>query len=92
VSVEHVPPDPTSPRDENTPAIYGLFCGVISIPTVFLFGIGALFGVIAILLGRQGLERSKRGDGRRNLSILAIVLGAVSILLLLGWLIDLAVD
>jgi hypothetical protein len=68
------------PTRTNTYALYGVFCGVISIPTAFIV-VGVLFGVMAIVLGRLGMRRAERGEGRRGLSIAAIVLGAIGIVL-----------
>jgi hypothetical protein len=47
-----------------------------------------LFSVIAILLGRAGLKQAGDGEGRRGRAIAAIALGAVSLLLVLGYLVD----
>ena len=74
-------PDPTDPADENSAALYSLFCGILAIPTAFLFGIGALFGVLAIVLGRAGLQRAAEGQGRQGLAIAGVALGAVAIVL-----------
>jgi hypothetical protein len=81
--------DPTSPRDENTAALYSLFTGVIAVATAFFF-IGGLFGVMAVILGRRGLEQSYAGRGRRGWAIAGLALGMIAILLVVGWLIDLA--
>ena len=63
--------EPATPADENTFAIYALFCGVVGVLAAFLFGIGALFGVMAIVLGRAGLRprpsvRERRTAARRS--------------------------
>jgi hypothetical protein len=76
--------DPTSPRSENTDALYSLFCGVIALPTAFI-GIGALFGLAAVILGKRGLERSYAGEGRREIAIGGLALGMISILLVVSW-------
>jgi hypothetical protein len=73
--------DPTTPRDENTMAVYSVFCGLLAVPTVFLLGFGILFGVLAIVLGRAGLRQANAGQGRRELAIAGIALGIFSILL-----------
>lgn len=67
-------------------ALYGVFCGLIAVPTAFIV-IGILFGAMAIVLGRFGLQRSEK-EGRRELSWVAIGLGAVSIVLGLAVLIS----
>jgi hypothetical protein len=71
--------EPTEPRGENTPALYGFFCGLIAVPSAFIVA-GILFGVIAIVLGRLGLQRPE-SEGRRGFAWAAIVLGAISIVL-----------
>jgi hypothetical protein len=72
-----------SPR-ENTSALYGFFCGVISVPTAFL-GVGVLFGGAAIVLGRLGLEH---GEGRRGMALAGMAFGVISILLVLSLVVD----
>jgi hypothetical protein len=80
-------PEPTEPHDENIAAVYGLFCGVIAVPSAFVFGIGAFFGVMAIILGRGGLRRAREGARREGASVLAILLGVGAVLLAIGiWL------
>jgi hypothetical protein len=79
--------DPTSPRDENTAALYSLFCGVLGVVTAFFY-IGALFGVIAVVLGRQGLIQAYQGRGRRSWAILGLMFGMIAILVVIAWLID----
>jgi hypothetical protein len=80
--------EPTTPHDENTAALYSVFCGAIAVPTAFLFGIGALFGAMAIVLGRTGLRRAEAGEGRRGMAIAGIVLGLVSFLFVLALIFD----
>jgi hypothetical protein len=83
--------DPASSRGENTDALYSLFCGVIALPSAFLY-IGALFGVAAVVLGWRGLERAYEGEGRREMAIGGIALGMIAILLVATFLIGLATD
>jgi hypothetical protein len=83
--------DPASARGENTDALYSLFCGVIALPSAFLY-IGALFGVAAVVLGWRGLERAYEGEGRREMAIGGIALGMIAILLVATFLIGLATD
>jgi hypothetical protein len=73
--------EPTEPQGANTPAIYGFFCGLIAVPTAFIL-MGILFGGMAIVLGRIGLQRADR-EGRRGLAWSAIVLGSVGVVLAL---------
>jgi hypothetical protein len=84
--------EPTSPAGENSPALYSFFCGLIAVPAAFLFGLGVIFGAAALILGRLGLQRANAGEGRRGWAIAGIVLGAIAILLVLGYLIDVATD
>jgi hypothetical protein len=79
--------EPTTATRENTSALYGFFCGVISLPTAFL-GVGVLFGGAAIMLGRLGLQRANAGQGRRGMALTGMALGAVSVLLVLAYLVD----
>jgi hypothetical protein len=71
--------DPTEPHGGNAPALYGLFCGLIAVPTAFIL-IGMLFGVLAIVLGRNGLQRSQV-EGRRGIAWAAIVTGVAGIVI-----------
>jgi hypothetical protein len=73
--------EPTEPHGENTAALYGFFCGLIAVPSAFIV-IGVLFGVMAIVLGRFGLQRPA-DEGRRGFAWAAIVLGAIGIVLAL---------
>lgn len=79
--------EPTTSARENSSALYGLFCGLISVPTAFL-GVGVLFGGAAIALGRIGLERANDGQGRRGMALAGMVFGAASILLVLAYIVD----
>jgi hypothetical protein len=83
--------DPTDPRGENTSALYSLFCGIIALPSAFI-GIGALFGVAAVVLGWRGLERAYTGEGRREMAIIGLALGMISILIVASWLIGQITD
>jgi hypothetical protein len=78
--------DPASSRGENTEALYSLFCGIIAVPTAFI-GIGAVFGIIAVVLGQRGLERAYAGEGRREMAIGGLGLGMIAILLVVTWII-----
>jgi hypothetical protein len=79
--------EPTTAARENSSALYGFFCGLISVPTAFL-GVGVLFGGAAIMLGRLGLQRANDGQGRRGMALTGMAFGAVSILLVLAYLVD----
>jgi hypothetical protein len=79
--------EPTTAARENSSALYGLFCGLISVPTAFL-GIGVLFGGAAIVLGRLGLERAQGGQGRRGMALAGMAFGVMSILLVVAFLVD----
>jgi hypothetical protein len=79
--------DPASSRGENTEALYSLFCGIIAVPTAFI-GIGALFGIVAVVLGQRGLVRAYQGEGRREMAIGGLGLGMIAILLVVTWVID----
>jgi hypothetical protein len=83
--------DPTDARGENTSALYSLFCGIIALPSAFI-GIGALFGIAAVVLGWRGLERAYSGEGRREMAIIGLALGMISILLVASWIISQLAD
>jgi Domain of unknown function (DUF4190) len=83
--------DPASARGENTDAVYSLFCGVLALPSAFIY-IGALFGVAAVALGWRGLERAYQGEGRRGMAIAGLALGMIAILLVATFLIGQATD
>jgi hypothetical protein len=78
---------PTAPGRENVSALYGFFCGLISVPTAF-FGIGVLFGGAAIVLGRLGLVHAGAGQGRRGMALAGMAFGAISIVLVLALIVD----
>jgi hypothetical protein len=69
--------DPTGPSEGNSFALYSVFCGVIAVPAAFIL-IGALFGVLAIVLGRLGLQRARIVGQGKGLAIAGIVLGVVA--------------
>jgi hypothetical protein len=83
--------DPSSARGENTDALYSLFCGVIALPTAFIY-LGALFGVAAVMLGWRGLERAYEGEGRREMAIAGLALGMIAILVVVTFLIGQITD
>jgi hypothetical protein len=64
---------------------------VIAVPTAFI-GVGALFGVLAVILGRQGLERAYAGEGRREMAIGGLALGMIAILVVVTWVIGQVTD
>jgi hypothetical protein len=74
-------PEPTETAGENTSALYSVFCGILSIPSAFLFGFGAMFGVAGIALGWLGLRRADTGEGRRGMAIAGLVLSGLGVLL-----------
>jgi len=80
-------PDPTEPHDENTAAIYSLFCGVIGVPTAFIY-LGVLFGVMAVILGRAGLQGARAGKGRQPIAIAGLALGLASIAIFIAVLVS----
>jgi hypothetical protein len=73
--------EPTETAGENTSAIFSVFCGALAIPTAFLFGLGVIFGLAGIVLGRTSLRRAEAGHGRRGLAIAGIALSALGVLL-----------
>jgi hypothetical protein len=63
-------------------ATTALVLGLVSLPLLIFFGLGALLGIAAIVVGIVALRRVKRGEaGGRGMAIGGIVAGAVSVLL-----------
>jgi uncharacterized membrane protein len=66
----------------NGMAIGALVTGILSLPLVFLFGLGVLLGIVAVILGVIAVRRANRGEGSgRGMAIGGIVTGAISVVL-----------
>jgi uncharacterized membrane protein len=66
----------------NGLAIGALVTGILSLPLLLLFGLGALLGIVAIIIGVIALRRANRGEGSgRGMAIGGIVTGAISLVL-----------
>jgi hypothetical protein len=72
----------TAPAASTGLATTALVLGLVSLPLLIFFGLGALLGIAAIVVGAVALRRAKRGEaGGRGMAIGGIVAGAVSVLL-----------
>jgi hypothetical protein len=73
----------TAPAAASTGlATTALVLGIVSLPLLVFFGLGALLGIAAIVVGIVALRRANRGEaGGRGLAIGGIATGAVSVLL-----------
>lgn len=67
-----------------------MILGIVSIPAVAAFGSGGLIGLVAVTLGGFGF-RDARG-GRGWMAITGVVLGAIAVLVILGYLVALLTD
>lgn len=63
-------------------AITALVLGILSLPLLIFFGLGALLGVVAVVLGIVAVRKVKQGQASgRGMAIGGIVLGAISVVL-----------
>jgi hypothetical protein len=63
-------------------ATASLVTGVLSLPLLIFFGLGAIAGIVAVVLGIVAVRRVGRGQASgRGLAIGGIVTGAISVLL-----------
>jgi hypothetical protein len=70
------------PEASSGMAIAALVTGILSIPLLLAFGLGAVLGIVAVVLGIIALRRAGRGAGSgRGMAIGGIVTGAISIVL-----------
>jgi hypothetical protein len=79
------PPDEsgTGPRPSNRGmAVTSVVLGVVSVPMFLCLGTGAFVGGLAVFAGTRAL----REDSSRRIAIAGIVLGAVGVVLGLGFL------
>jgi hypothetical protein len=70
------------PGGSNGLAIGGLVCGIIGLLTFWICGLGALLGVVAVILSAIGLNSAKkRSDGSgRGMAIGGLITGGLAIL------------
>lgn len=66
------------PAPSNTPAIWSLVLGFVSIPLTCLCGLGVILGLAAIVVG----WRAKDGPTGRGMAITGIITGAISVVLI----------
>lgn len=71
----------------NALGITSLVLGIVSIPLCLCWGIGALAGIPAIILGYLGRQRADRGEAtNRGMAVAGIVTGIVGAALgVLAW-------
>ena len=62
-------------------AIAALVLGIISILGFWTFGIGIIFGLLAIVFGAVGRKKSKDmvGDGKRGIATAGVVTGVIGV-------------
>lgn len=66
-------------HEGNTPAVAGLVCSLVAAAGLLVFwtGVPLFVGAGAVVLGVEGYERSKHGEGRRGMAMAAIAIGAL---------------
>lgn len=62
-------------------AVAALVLGIVSILGFWTFGIGVVFGVLAIVFGLLGRKKAKEmpGDGKRGLSTAGVITGVIGV-------------
>jgi hypothetical protein len=88
-SVPPMPPPPMMRSNQNnTFGLLSMIFGIVAIPLLCCFYIGAAVGVAAVVLGVIGLGKANRGEAdNKGMSIAGIVCGSVAGLLGLLWLV-----
>jgi hypothetical protein len=73
----------TAPQASNGIATAALVVGIVSIPALFVCGIGALSGIVAIVLGAIGVSRANQLPERtgRGQAIGGLVTGALAVVI-----------
>lgn len=76
-------PTPTGPAPSNGASTAALVVGIISLLLFWAFGIGAVVGIVAIILGIKGTKAAARHPSRpgNGAAIAGIVTGAIGIFL-----------
>ena len=90
-----------TPPANNGFAIAALVLGILSILGFWTFGIGVVFGVLAVVFGLLGRNKAKEiaGDGKRGIATAGIITGAIGVVAgaiffvaAVTWLDDLEID
>ena len=83
-----VPPRPGQPVHRqptgNGMAVAALVCGIVGAVLAFipfLFFVGLILGILAIVFGAIGLSRANKGASGKGMAIAGLILGAVSLAL-----------
>jgi hypothetical protein len=79
-------PAPGSAQRDNPKALWSLILGIVSLPVTSLCGLGLLLGIPAVVLGWQAKDQPTG----RGMAISGLVLGALSVVLGVAWLVLLA--
>ncbi|MBF9131886.1 DUF1707 and DUF4190 domain-containing protein [Plantactinospora sp. S1510] len=69
-------PRSASPSNTSTASVASLVLGITSIPLAICLGVGGLFGLAAVVLGRSGM----RGTGDHGKALTGLILGCLGIL------------
>lgn len=73
-------PGPGGQQPSNGLGIASMVLGIVSIPFCFCFGIGGLAGVVAVILGFLGKQKSDRGEAtNRGMALAGIITGFVGL-------------
>jgi hypothetical protein len=90
--IDHAVTDPSAGGQaadrDNRPAVQSLVLGLVSIPAAFAFGVGALLGIAAVVLGVRGIRIAREGGGRKRSAVIGIVGGTIGFLLVLLYVLD----
>ncbi|WP_415847587.1 DUF4190 domain-containing protein [Tsukamurella strandjordii] len=66
----------------NGLAIASLVCGILSIPSACVWGLGILFGIAAIIMGIIAMKQTKQtGQDGNGMALAGLITGVVGLLL-----------
>ncbi|WP_327356556.1 DUF4190 domain-containing protein [Streptomyces sp. NBC_01304] len=84
-------PGPYAPQARNGLGIAALVCGIVGLLTgviPFLFWLGGVLGVVALILGLIGHSNARKGVAtNKGMALAGIILGALAIVAAIVWLI-----
>jgi len=70
--------------ETSNSAITSLILGIVSIPFIWVFGIGIILGILSIIFGIISLRNIKKEKlAGKNMAIAGIITGCISIILVL---------
>ena len=86
------PPAPPTPQvgttTSNGMAVAALVLGIVGLVTSiipFLFVIGPICDVLAIIFGTIGLRRAKRGADNKSMAVAGLILGICGVVIVILW-------